>query len=225
MKYIKLYFCVVAPSHPPSDVNANNISSTGITVNWRKVPREYRNGNILGYRVRLAPLSDPSQFTVHNYTAKERSANFSQLLKFSSYTVQVLAFTVVGDGTPSAPVTVTTDQDGEIFNPRSLLEKIVTRSIGGGGGQSDPPSTFDTTHPIDLKFGTHNKHHLYFQLIGFHGHNSQINDVTVGRHLGFSNFQILFKFSLLCLRMTGKQHLAVDIHEIGRIHCEVVNIS
>ena len=91
------------------------------------------------------------------------------------------------------------------FNPRSLEEKIVTRSLGGGGGcQSDPPSTFDTIHPIDIKFGTCNKLHLYFQLseitwylIGFHGNNSQINNATGGRHLGFLNFQILFKFSLL----------------------------
>ena len=116
-------------------------------------------------------------------------------------------------------------------NPGSLLEKIAARTFrGGGGGQSDPPSTFDTIHLIDLKFGTYNKLHMYFQLskttwylIGFHG-NNQINDVTAGRHLGFSNFQILFKFSLFYLRLTGKQHLAVETHEIGRIHCEVVNI-
>ena len=62
---------------------------------------------------------------------------------------------------------------------------------GGGGSQLDLfPSTFDTIYPIDLKFGTHNKLHLYFQLsetkwclIGLHGNNSQINDVTGGRHL------------------------------------------
>ena len=93
------------------------------------------------------------------------------------------------------------------------------------------PSTFDTIHPIDLKFFAYNKLHLNFQLskttlclIGFHGNNSQINDVTGGRQLGFSNFQILFKFSLLYLRLTGKQHLVVEIHEIGRIHCEVLSI-
>ena len=117
------------------------------------------------------------------------------------------------------------------FNPRSLLEKIVTRSFDGGLSQTPPPSTFDTTHPIDLKFGTYNKLHLFFQLsettwcrIGFHGNNCQINDVTGGRHRGFSNFQILFKFSLLYLRLTVKQYLAVEIHEIGRIHCEVISI-
>ena len=38
------------------------------------------------------------------------------------------------------------------------------------------------------------------------------------------DFQILFKFSLLYFRLTGKQHLAVEIHKIGRIHCEVVSI-
>ena len=80
-------------------------------------------------------------------------------------------------------------------NPRSLEEKIVTRSleVGGGGGQSDPsPSTFDIFHPIDMKLGTYNKLHLYFQLsettwclIGFHSNSSQINDVTGGGHLGF----------------------------------------
>ena len=104
------------------------------------------------------------------------------------------------------------------FNPRSLLEKIVTQGLEGGN-QLDPPSSFDTIHPIDLKFGTYYKLRLYFQLSettwclsGFHGNNSQINDVTGGRHLGFSNFQILFKFSFFYLRLNGKQHLAVEIH-------------
>ena len=77
-----------------------------------------------------------------------------------------------------------------LLNPRSLEENIVTRSLEGC--QSDPPSTFDTIHPIDMKFGTHNNLHLYFQLsettwclIGFHVNNSQLNDVIGGRHLGF----------------------------------------
>ena len=117
-----------------------------------------------------------------------------------------------------------------MFNPRSLEEKIVTQSLEGGGGfNRTPPSTF--IHPIDIKLGTNNKLHLYFQLsettwclIGFHGNNRQINGVTGGRHLGFLNFQILFKFSLLYFKMTGKLHLAVEIPKIVRIHCEVVSI-
>ena len=119
------------------------------------------------------------------------------------------------------------------FNPRSLEEKIVTRSLVGGVNRipPPPPSTFDPIHLIDLKLGKYNKLHLYFQLsettwclIGSHGNNSQINDVTGGRHLGFLNFQILFKFSLLYFKMTRKLHLAVEIPQIVRIHCEVFSI-
>ena len=82
-------------------------------------------------------------------------------------------------------------------------KKKVTRNVEGGGGPSDPPppSTFDTAHPIDLKFGTYNKLHLYFQLsettwclISFYGNNSQRNDVTSGRHLGISNLEICSNF-------------------------------
>ena len=124
------------------------------------------------------------------------------------------------------------------FNIRHQLtleaskKKLLHEALRGGGGVNRiPPSTFDTIHPIHLKFCTCNKLHLFFQLsettcclIDFHGNNSQINDVTVGSRLGFLNFQILFKFSLLYFRLTGKQHLAVEIHEISRIHCEVVSI-
>ena len=53
-----------------------------------------------------------------------------------------------------------------IFNPRSLEEKIVTRSLERPVNRTPPPppSTFDTIHLIDMKFGTYNKLHLYFQL-------------------------------------------------------------
>ena len=63
-----------------------------------------------------------------------------------------------------------------------------------------------------------------FCLIGFHGNNSKINDITSGRHLGFLNFQILFKFKFLYFKMTRKQHLMIEIHKIASSHCEVVSI-
>ena len=91
----------------------------------------------------------------------------------------------------------------KLLNPRSLLEKIVTRSLEGGINRTPPPSTFDTIHPIDLKFGTYSKLHLYFQLsettwclIGFHGNNSQINDVTFN-YLFIISFFIIYLFIYL----------------------------
>ena len=79
----------------------------------------------------------------------------------------------------------------KLLNPRSLLEKIVTRSLEGRS-IGPPPLLLSTqfVESIDLKFGAYSKLHLYFQLsetmwcrIGFHGNNSKINDVTVSCHL------------------------------------------
>ena len=47
---------------------------------------------------------------------------------------------------------------------RSHEEQIVTRTLRGEGQSESPPSTFDTIYPIDTKFITYNKLHVYFQL-------------------------------------------------------------
>ena len=95
------------------------------------------------------------------------------------------------------------------INPRSLEEIKLHNTWVGGVSIGPPPSTFDTIHPIGMIFGTYNNLPLYLQLsqstrclIGFHGNQSYINDVTSGRHLGFSNFQILFKYELWYFKMT-----------------------
>lgn len=46
-------------------------------------------------------------------TTGQLSAVIHGLQKFSNYSVQVLAYTHVGDGTRSSPIYVTTQQDGE----------------------------------------------------------------------------------------------------------------
>ena len=92
-----------------------------------------------------------------------------------------------------------------MFNPRKYKPKKVTRRHKGGGGGSIGPltPTFNTVYQIDLIFGTYNEISLYFQLIettwcllGFHGNHSHINDITSGRHFGFSNFQTFFILEL-----------------------------
>ena len=77
----------------------------------------------------------------HNFSISRRGLFFfqaiSSLMCFAGNShVQMVSRTSIG-----------------FINPRSPLEKIVTRSLEGVGGQSDPPppSSFDTIHPIDLK--------------------------------------------------------------------------
>ena len=59
-------------------------------------------------------------------------------------------------------------------------------------------------------------------LFGFHGNDGQINGVTGGRRLRFLGF---FQIWIFVLQKDQKQHLAIEIHKIVRIHCEVVSIK
>ena len=45
--------------------------------------------------------------------ASSRSISFTRLEKYTNYTIQVLAFTVKGDGKLSEPIVVITDEDGK----------------------------------------------------------------------------------------------------------------
>ena len=91
-----------------------------------------------------------------------------------------------------------------LVNPKSLEEKIVTRSHERGQSIGPLPFYLCTVLPIDMKLSTHNKLHLYFQfsettscLIGFHVNNSQTNDITGGASkldFKFSNFVQIFPF-------------------------------
>ena len=92
------------------------------------------------------------------------------------------------------------------------------------------PSIFDTIHPIDLIFGTHNELSLYFQLIGItwcliclHGNHSHINDVTSGRLLGFSKFQIFFILEQNA--ENGEKTTFSDCNlQNCKIHCKFISI-
>ena len=112
----------------------------------------------------------------------------------------------------------------------NLPKKPLHEHFGGGGRSIGTPSrsTFRTSHPIDI-FGTYNNLPLYFQLsettwrlIGFHGNQSYINDVTSGRHLGFLSFKILFKFQLYY--QNDKTAFSDWNLQNSRIICKVVGI-
>ncbi|KAF2903932.1 hypothetical protein ILUMI_02247 [Ignelater luminosus] len=103
------------PSFGPLNVEANATSSTTIVVKWGDVPKEHQNGLIEGYKVcygtgtavtRSAPeckmITSNVSFT----------ATLTELRKFVVYHIQVLAYTRLGDGTPSTPpVSVQTFED------------------------------------------------------------------------------------------------------------------
>lgn len=105
------YLLISVPSHAPVNLHAHNSSSTSLFVAWEPLPNDQVNGILLGYKVLYRKHG--CNHTSEKNTSTIKFITLETLEKFTSYDVEVLAFTRVGDG-PKANVTVLTDQDGEI---------------------------------------------------------------------------------------------------------------
>ncbi|XP_041363510.1 protein sidekick-like isoform X2 [Gigantopelta aegis] len=100
------------PSASPTRVHAVANSSTSINVTWQPVPPLEQNGMILGYKVQYSSYEE-------NIPARQQdvfgngtmSSTVGGLRKFVKYEIQVLAYTRMGDGMLSTPVSVKTFED------------------------------------------------------------------------------------------------------------------
>lgn len=101
-----------APSAPPQNVAAYNLSSTSVNVTWFPVPSHSLNGILQRYLVFYCEAtvqnSPPNEITVSN---RSLSVVIPALKKFTVYSVWVKAVTMVA-GPSSVPLNVSTDQDG-----------------------------------------------------------------------------------------------------------------
>ncbi|KAM6972344.1 protein sidekick-1-like [Aplochiton taeniatus] len=90
------------PSGYPVNVSAEAVSSTRILVTWSPVPPRQRNGVLLGYKVLHSEKDSPAP---HSVEVVEGEGSMSLLLrglrKYTLYSVQVLAYTRMGDGPAS----------------------------------------------------------------------------------------------------------------------------
>lgn len=94
-------------------------------MHWTALPQKYIHGNLLGYRVSYTdPGSSDKEWqeqTVDNITT---DVIISNLAKYTKYIVQVEAFTKIGQGTPSKPREVWTDEDGWYSESSRLISEV-----------------------------------------------------------------------------------------------------
>ena len=107
-----MYLCT-APSAPPSDVQLHMANESALNVYWNDVPLTHQDGVILGYRLRLQKEDDGP--VVWNITVGPDVTGyiFSDLSIFQNYSVQILAFTIKGNGPMNEKVYQMTDESGE----------------------------------------------------------------------------------------------------------------
>lgn len=106
------------PGSPPSNITVYLISSTSIEVVWSEVPPIDQNGIIIRYEITCEAMEAPGRdinletLTLLQYTPNNNTY-FSPLESFTTYSIAVRAFTVVGAGPYSLPKLITTPEEGE----------------------------------------------------------------------------------------------------------------
>ena len=95
-------------------MTGHNSSSTSILVTWDEVPAEQQNGIITNYTITYQSQTENDNGTVQvNDSVRQRE--LVNLKEYVNYNITVFASTAIGDGPPSNPIVVTTDQDGKLF--------------------------------------------------------------------------------------------------------------
>ncbi|XP_033322597.1 Down syndrome cell adhesion molecule 2 isoform X11 [Megalopta genalis] len=102
------------PSMPPEDVRCAALTSQSLQVSWQPPPNTHSNGIIQGYKLHYEPILADVWRSVDEMEVRKTSALttvLTGLRKFTNYTIQVLAFTKVGDGEPTTITYCQTEED------------------------------------------------------------------------------------------------------------------
>ena len=108
------------PSGAPQALTVSVTSSTSISVSWDPVVAEDRNGIIKGYKVNYNDLPNIQMVTKFLDITKEQqntrqTVTLDNLNEFTNYSIEVLAFTVFGNGPASAGQVVETLEDSKLY--------------------------------------------------------------------------------------------------------------
>ena len=102
------------PDGAPQNVRGQNTSSASILVLWDEVLAYQQNGIITGYTISYQSQTENDNGNVQ-VNASVRQMELTNLKEYVNYNITVFASTAIGDGPPSNPIVVTTDQDSKLF--------------------------------------------------------------------------------------------------------------
>lgn len=105
----------LVPSLPPENVRCAPLTSQSLQISWQPPPIDHTNGLLQGYKANFEYMSDElgsGNDGIDSRTTTDLTIVLSNLKKFTNYSIQVLAFTRVGDGVVSKPLYCQTEEDG-----------------------------------------------------------------------------------------------------------------
>ena len=117
------------PGAAPQDLETFIRSSTEILVFWNVVPELDQNGIIINYEVQLEPLGFPADIFVDLLNATDLQERATDLEEFVNYNISVRAYTSLGPGPYSDPVTERTLEDGNVLITLFIFDIMLTPLI------------------------------------------------------------------------------------------------
>ena len=102
---------LVAPSGPPTNLEASYITSTGAEINWEPPPNTEQNGDITSYTL-LVISTQTNQ--IMSLSTSATSFNLTSLAPYTVYSVAVSANTSAGMGPFTTYTIFQTFEDGKL---------------------------------------------------------------------------------------------------------------
>lgn len=119
----KTHFPITVPSSPPENPKCDVLSSSSIYVTWSPPNKDGQNGKIRGYKVSYISDEDYHERQPTLATTSNQYFTIDNARKYTNYSITVLAFTAVGDGTKTKNFHCITHEDGEfIFCQSSKMQ-------------------------------------------------------------------------------------------------------
>ncbi|KAL5250784.1 hypothetical protein ACHWQZ_G016502 [Mnemiopsis leidyi] len=127
------------PEAPPQLVHGTPVSSTSITITWAPPDRRSQSGVITKYRILYKTLYASPEAPIEVSTISEYT--LSNLTKYTVYSIQIEAGTVIGYGPPSSPVQVRTGEDIPEGRPVDLETNAFSSTEINVAWRAPPSST------------------------------------------------------------------------------------
>lgn len=107
------------PSSPPDNVQTGMLNLTAGWVRWSQPPPQHHNGILLGYKIQVKAGNSSKVLAQMTLNSTTMSVMLNNLTTGATYNVRVVAYTRVGAGPYSLPVSLVMDPSHLVTPPRA----------------------------------------------------------------------------------------------------------
>ncbi|XP_048584343.1 phosphatidylinositol phosphatase PTPRQ-like [Nematostella vectensis] len=109
-----------APSSPPVNLTAINVTTTSITLSWGPIAEKHKNGIIKGFTIWYSSELESTPKVVRVHGEETSNVTINSLLPMTIYQVRISGFNGAGDGTTSDFHDIWTSQTAPTGSPRVI---------------------------------------------------------------------------------------------------------